>query len=244
MKKILFSLLFFSSLVSAQELSTFLKDKTFELQHFIKDEDVVELDFKNPYDPSDNTYRRRPYIVFTLEDSFLKADIIGYCNITFATYSFQNNFLKVEERGGTTLSDCGGDEETDYFTHLTGNFYLQNLPEKVYYSFSENEKILTFWVNENHKMVFQQRVLSVKDFSLYDAISIYPNPSEDILKINYLNDSFKISKIKITDFQGRTIAYKTKEFNSIDIKNLSKGIYFLKVETEENLSTLKKFIKK
>lgn len=68
-------------------------------------------------------------------------------------------------------------------------------------------------------------------------IKIYPNPVSDILNL-----SEKADKIEVTDQSGRLLKMQ-KNCNSIDVKNLESGMYYLKI-TNKQKTKLKKFIKK
>lgn len=71
-----------------------------------------------------------------------------------------------------------------------------------------------------------------------NAISIYPNPVKDILNITTTEN---IQKISVIDMLGKTII--TPQVGSeINLSSLSKGAYFLSLETEKGIST-KKIIK-
>ena len=76
-------------------------------------------------------------------------------------------------------------------------------------------------------------VLSVPD---HDVVSydIYPNPSKETVNINCSNT---IKSLQLFDMEGRLI--ETKIVNSLNskfnISNQSKGVYFLKIQTENGL---------
>ena len=80
----------------------------------------------------------------------------------------------------------------------------------------------------------------VDDFS-YPIMSISPNPTTDVL--NCVFETIRNRKLSIVDISGKTV--KTWESNNqketIDVKDFSNGIYFLKVE-EDNRNYSQKFI--
>lgn len=86
-------------------------------------------------------------------------------------------------------------------------------------------------------------VLSRTDF-LFSKIAIFPNPTTGI--VNIKNDAnVLIDKIDINDINARTI--KTIEVNNIsnvevNISDLTSGIYFMNIKTNEG-STTKKIVK-
>lgn len=77
----------------------------------------------------------------------------------------------------------------------------------------------------------------------YDtSIFIYPNPASNVLNFDSKND-ITISAITINDVSGKEI-YKSANTinNSIDVSNLSSGVYFVTFKSDNN-SVTKKFIK-
>lgn len=87
---------------------------------------------------------------------------------------------------------------------------------------------------------FATILLSTNNNILTDNISIYPNPVNDILNIKS-KDNQKVSFV-IIDINGREIISKTSNDNNINVSNLKKGIYFVKI-TNDNSSITKKIIK-
>ena len=91
---------------------------------------------------------------------------------------------------------------------------------------------------------FWGTVLGIEDFENNLKFTISPNPVTSIINLK-LSTNLIDGNIKIFDVLGKQVL--TKELNSdnltqINISNLSKGMYLLKVTTEENTQT-KRFIK-
>lgn len=84
--------------------------------------------------------------------------------------------------------------------------------------------------------------LSVNEFEKNNAISIYPNPAKNNLKVSLLNKNLLNNGYQIIDINGRIISEGSikNDVSEINISDLSKGIYFLKIK---NLNITKKFIK-
>jgi len=85
-----------------------------------------------------------------------------------------------------------------------------------------------------------QNPLSVEEFSLKD-FSILPNPTSSKLNLKIPN-GINIDGILIFDLLGNQVISMNKIQNPIDISNLTMGMYFLKISSE-NLSYTKRFIK-
>ncbi len=83
--------------------------------------------------------------------------------------------------------------------------------------------------------------LNNPSFSIDNSIAIYPNPASDIVNINCNN---LIKSVQLYDVQGRILQTQITDNiqTSINILDKSKGIYFLKITTE-NGAKVEKIIK-
>jgi hypothetical protein len=84
--------------------------------------------------------------------------------------------------------------------------------------------------------------LSNENFKL-NQIAIYPNPTNDILNINYGTSTIDIKSIEIHDLLGKIVYQNNSKVESIDLSNLNKGIYLINILTENNGKVTKKLIK-
>lgn len=86
--------------------------------------------------------------------------------------------------------------------------------------------------------------LSMRELDIEKMVSIYPNPTTDVITIRN-NSILKLNSVIIEDSRGRTL--KNISFTSverkqvIDVKSLKKGIYFVTITSDKNKFT-KKFI--
>ena len=234
MKK--FMLIFFlitTSNVYSQTNASFFDGKSFQLEYFLKDGAREDFDFTHHQGQGT---RNAPILEFSMNSAtnLLETNTDGYCNGAFIEYDIFDDYLKHISGGPTTLADCGGDENTE--------FYQQISTPKVYFEFTTDQKGLWLWSEENHKLFFFETTLSIKENELEKAIAIYPNPSKEFVTINVISNTIEISNVSILDFQGRIIIEKRANFNKINISKLAKGIYFLKLKTDNNLSITKKLI--
>ena len=72
------------------------------------------------------------------------------------------------------------------------------------------------------------------------TLTIYPNPVTNQLSLN--NGELKIESILILDITGKTVKTIKGNVKTIDVADLTKGIYFIQIQTEKGLIN-KKFIK-
>ncbi len=103
---------------------------------------------------------------------------------------------------------------------LTNPFNLWEVDEQVY--FSENCNLGTEFVLEN-------------------LISVYPNPTKNILMV-YNQSKIIINTIKVYDTLGKLVLEQKKSTNHIDISNIANGLLFIKIETDDGI-LIKKIIK-
>lgn len=86
--------------------------------------------------------------------------------------------------------------------------------------------------------------LSIDNFNL-NSISIYPNPAENELTIDFSATNNKIESISILNLQGQLIDSfngSAENVQKIKTTNYSKGIYILQVNSSSNQKFIQKFV--
>ena len=81
--------------------------------------------------------------------------------------------------------------------------------------------------------------LSVEDIKSKNTFSVFPNPTADFLNIS---TKAKVDNVQVYDMSGKMVK-ATLSNNQVDVRNLAKGSYVVKIQTAEGSST-QKFIKK
>lgn len=84
-------------------------------------------------------------------------------------------------------------------------------------------------------------VLSTLENEISD-VSIYPNPTSDILYLQDLNAEIKT--VEIYSIQGKLVRTFSQNVSEINVSQLNLGIYFLKIMTSDGRKTIQRFIKK
>jgi len=88
-------------------------------------------------------------------------------------------------------------------------------------------------------------VLSIDNNDLFNSLSVYPVPAEDILNVKW-NENY-ISDLRLFDSSGKLIYFEKEKSLSnphlIDISNFSAGIYYLRINNEKGVATKKITIK-
>ncbi|WP_417354091.1 BspA family leucine-rich repeat surface protein [Flavobacterium sp.] len=77
-------------------------------------------------------------------------------------------------------------------------------------------------------------LLGLNDFSL-SSISVYPNPAKSILNIQTDGNTI-IEGINIYNIEGREILNLKGQTETINIQNLSEGVYFMNIQTNKGIS--------
>lgn len=83
-------------------------------------------------------------------------------------------------------------------------------------------------------------VLATQQLEVLSAISLYPNPAQDKLKLNVPAD-VQVSKTTFCNALGQIAKVSTSE-TSWDVSNLAKGVYLVTVQTDSGTKQLK-FVK-
>lgn len=84
-------------------------------------------------------------------------------------------------------------------------------------------------------------VASVEDDILTASVSIYPNPTNERLNIKTIDASIRVKDVVLMDVMGEII-YKSKSTKPINVSSFSKGIYFLRISSENGGVTSRKII--
>ena len=83
----------------------------------------------------------------------------------------------------------------------------------------------------------------VRDINDSELINVYPQPAIDDLNIDIKLSNNDVSRIDLYDTQGKVLLTNVVNQNSnninLDVSELNPGIYFLKVQSENNLYTKK-----
>ena len=92
----------------------------------------------------------------------------------------------------------------------------------------------TSFSSEVNAMIYVGTV-DVNDMTMENTF-IFPNPTTDNININSESD---IQMVEIYNLQGQRVAVENGNVRTINVSNLSNGMYLLKVTTEKGVSTYK-----
>ena len=136
-------------------------------------------------------------------------------------------------------------EETNTFdtSQLMADF-AHPFKEKngIDYLFSVNgiiNKILTTTSSESRTTYnYGEATTSAPTFNLAD-VRVYPSPATDVINVSIENGA--IHKIEVYNLLGKKVFTSAK--NKINAESLAKGVYLLKIQSEDGAFAIKRIIK-
>jgi len=113
------------------------------------------------------------------------------------------------------------------------------IPNNASILFDSNPAIVTNTFNT--KFI---NALSTTNFELGDFV-MYPNPADSNVHISLKNANENIESLTITDVLGKTIKniknITSNEMN-VDVSNLTRGVYFVEITSENKMKLVKKLV--
>lgn len=142
----------------------------------------------------------------------------------------------IYEHGNITTNGTGGLTGTVAYigtatsftdVYAAGNYYKVYAVDKAF--------------NYSDELLISDATLGLNETTVFD-FRLYPNPAKDILNIQ--TNNIEITSVNIYNILGsRVLTLNEVESNSINISNLTSGVYFVKINANGN-SITKKIIKK
>lgn len=199
------------------------------------------------YIPVSNSEVVQIPLAFNIGDFAPTSMSTSVCNTGFGFTEFSSTeptFSMTEF--GRTLIMCNLPEnesmEGKYFS-----FFSEHIPGIFTYEISyllnyTTTPVLTITNPAGDFAVYRDANLTATSFSS-EKFSISPNPATDQIRIDFGNKNTNKATVEIYDNCGKRIrSEKLSDQNSINIQELAKGIYFVKLKNDDALST-QKFVK-
>lgn len=180
------------------------------------------------------------YLNNTNSNNWIKINTVG----TVSNINGIGARVEIETPAGTQIRDVRSGEGFEFMSTLNTHFGigLETTINSItiYWPSGIIDVIANPAINTTHNIV-EGSVLSIEDKSLVD-VSIYPNPVEDELQIKTATDiTDKVATV--FDINGKRISSTKLKSNSLNVSNLTSGIYFLRLESKGK-TIKRKFIKK
>jgi hypothetical protein len=155
------------------------------------------------------------------------------------TYDTANSELTITSRN-ISGNTCVEPQNIDYELLYT-EFLFDGLPSTFGHSTSVDSGLILELTKSNGDKAFFRReyLLSTPEVE-NQQFAVYPNPAIEILNIS--SEKSSIDKLTVYSLSGQLIITKTKNTSTLDVSNLSEGLYLLEI-VSENGRQLQKFIK-
>lgn len=152
---------------------------------------------------------------------------------------------------GALITSCVANANNGYNTNYTLNGvsgYATNYTATAagVYTFQYVTPTGTTSINYNGTAQCTVPNLSAANFiSIEKNITIFPNPATDNLQINLGNAFLEndVQNISIYDLKGSLVSKTVKFYPILNIKNVSKGTYFVKIQFSNSLVSKKLLVK-
>lgn len=180
-------------------------------------------------------------IIKSYDNGFIIASNSNSTNGFFSSTNGLSDFyiLKINSNGEINWQTIFGGSEYDYPRSIQstsdGGFILSGTSTSNDGYVTNNHGLEDFWL-----VKLSSGQLSNNLYNKNQLI-LSPNPAKNQLNIRIPNNN-SIDRINITDAQGKSVLVSIGQSNTINIENLTLGIYFIEVFSEEN-KYLAKFIK-
>jgi Secretion system C-terminal sorting domain len=164
----------------------------------------------------------------------------GFLQVNYAPNAdYTNNATHTQINALTSIDASAYFNQNHNFTVPTSGEYRIAFRNALQRS-STSSTTATAWLMLDNMVV--STALSVDEFNK-SGMSLFPNPVLDFITINN-PDNIQINTISVVDMNGRELLNNkyTTTSNTINLSNLSKGIYFIQLNTDKGILS-KKIIK-
>jgi len=195
---------------------------------------VQSSDLGTPYEVSEIEPEITPTLTI-LENYEFNGE--GACNIFSGIYSFPSSDTLETSNYSNTNDDCGVQVHTSFESEFFSFMQIGG-----FYEITQEGEGLVLTISNPvfGQAIFRNFTLSTADFDISN-IQIYPNPSSDLIFIK--SNHNLIEKIEIYNSIGQINKSVVSDFKTLDISELSDGIYILRIYAKNGILN-KKIIKK
>ena len=119
---------------------------------------------------------------------------------------------------------------------------LPNGTGRVHYGLADGNFAVevTYYGCVDTSSCYTVSTVGIDENSMENSFTVYPNPAQTQLNITAENE--EINSIKIIDVTGKVVQTFEENPNTINVADLSKGMYILQIQTKREVGT-KRFIK-
>ena len=215
---------------------SFFDNTDFTLEYFLVNGEIENLVLNHPTGTGFFPPPNLNFAPYTVTNQLEADELSAFCNGGNAIYEYTDTYLKFISGARTLIGACSTalNQEERFFDIVQATGVDTN-PE-IFYEITPDQTGLWLWTDVNEKLFFSRITLGVEDLNLDKLIKISPNPTKNTLRIK---TTVELSKVSIYTTQGKEVLVKTKNLDKINVSNLSRGIYFIKLKTDQSVLTKK-----
>lgn len=173
---------------------------------------------------------------------------VEFCNFTFRAKDFPNTDSSASY-SWQFISSSGNASQSNFYTY--GDFAQVTAcpPFSITFkmigtnSCGTTEQNVDLWLEGDDEEINRY---AIRDKEKFSTINVYPNPVNETLFVNLTDLNNNLSQveettIEIFDIQGKKVKNIIEKNNnfSIDVKDLNKGIYLMKIQLKDTIETHK-----
>ena len=217
----------------------FLRSETdsSKIYQYIDEREYLVMDLNLSLGDTFNIYYRPEITVDEIVvDSVFTINNKKHIRFNFLVNAIANEKLEFIEGVGTNIGL--------FYQHC----FLSEFDQRWYLLCSYKDGINNY---KNQSEIFKDKcnvneLLKINLINKPHDVSLFPNPVKDLLNVKISNSCSDKYIIDLIDFNGRQILSQQYFANEIqiNISNLSKGVYLLKIRDENNNLRCLKFVKK
>lgn len=178
-----------------------------------------------------------PFILLNFNTNDLL--VSTYCNSVFGGVEIHENSYIFLTGPYQTLQVCDAPPGIMSFEYMYFNFFFSDYTQPFYYEIvtqPTGSKTLTITSASGDTAVYSNIALSIKEKSDF-GFKLYPNPAKDAVHIQ-TDGSIKINQVIIYNMMGKIVSTYS-ELDIYDISVLQKGVYFVKIKTDQGIMNQK-----
>lgn len=188
----------------------------------------------------DEQLSSQPYLIIN-EDLTVEGE--GVCNSFTGTMIYDDDgyeFLSMSVFNATD-TECELENENN-FESTYFSLISSDGPQYIYINTYANYQELRLDRFTGFVTVYRNTRLSISESEKAEDFIMYPNPVKDKLHLVH-NNTNALKTLSIYDFSGRLVSKVESVSSTIDVSELSQGIYFIELVYKNQKTTKKRFIK-
>ena len=182
--------------------------------------------FSSPYPANYISAGANTSLIYQLSYSVSGREVIVAINFSGSTLKVDQTINTANIFPGDTLTDIFSQTAYEFITVQDDNQIYLEIPPRSFAVFVEGDL--------RNELIDITTPVAIDDQILPAQISVFPNPTSDLIYFNAENDI--VEKIELYDITGNLVLQINAPFeNNINIQNYAAGIYFIKIETRNQI---------